>query len=428
VSASAVDISHDRLHVDDLTPGVANIAQVVGGLGLVAAVVMGLIGTGGSESFLRAYIANYGFFLTIMLGALFFVILQHLTRAGWSVTVRRLAENVSAVAPLMAILSLPIVIPIMTGWPESIHRVYPWTDAEHVAHSKLLSGKTAYLNTTFFAIRMVIYFAAWILMTSYFRNASIRQDETADPQITLRMQTLSAPAMLVFALTLTFGSVDLIMTLNPEWFSTIFGVYVFAGGNVAFFATLVLVMQWLQSRGRLSASLTTEHFHDVGKLMFAFVVFWAYIGFSQYMLIWYASLPEEVIFYWIRHKEPWLWLSLILLFGHFVAPFLGLISRVPKRTPGLLIIGAVWLLAMHWLDHIWLVLPRAVGTPNLDGPPSEHAVTVAGLTGWDVLQCLLCLIGIGGLFVAGVARKMGQASLIPRKDPRLGESLAFENI
>jgi hypothetical protein len=429
VSSAGVDISHDRLDLGPAGEAIAVRAQVVGGLGFVAAVVLALMsGADGQESFFRGYIANFTFFMTITLGGLFFVILQHLTRAGWSVVVRRIAENISGAVPLMTILALPILVPILSNWPAAIHEVYPWTDSHKTAHGPL-HHKAPYLNAVFFGVRYFIYFGAWLLIAGYFRAASLRQDETGDPDITARLQTRSAPSMLVFALTLTFFAFDTLMSLSPTWFSTIFGVYVFAGGNIAAFAVMALVMHRLQSTGRLVKAVSTEHFHDVGKLMFAFVVFWAYIGFSQYMLIWYANIPEETAWYSLRQQGVWLSVTLLLLFGHFIAPFLCLISRWPKRNPGMLIVAAVWMLAMHWIDHVWLVFPHSdVAAEIMTGPAAGHRVVPTAVAWTDVAQALACLVGIGGFWVATVARKMGSAALIPKRDPRLAESLAFENI
>ena len=413
------DLSKDRLRIDDLAPGVATTALLAGGAGMAASLILAAFN---AESFFRGFVVNFSFWTSLALGGLFFVILQHLTRAGWSVVVRRIAENFSTALPVMAALSLILLIPMVIGWPAAIHDVYPWTDAAHVEHDHVLHGKQAYLNVPFFVIRFIVYFGVWALMTQYFRGTSIRQDHGGDDALTSQMQARSAPAMLVYALTATFFAVDLLMTLEPHWFSTIFGVYFFAGGTLGFFALLAITMNALQNAGRVEHAITTEHYHDVGKLIFAFTVFWAYIGFSQYMLIWYANLPEETFWFDIRQERPWLYLSLTLLFGHFVVPFLLLISRNVKRNRALLIPAAIWVLIMHWLDQTWLVLPH-VASRDIAGA----AVHSAPLGTMDVVQCLTNLVGVGGLWVWSVARSMGAASLIPERDPRLSESLAFEN-
>ena len=201
------------------------------------------------------------------------------------------------------------------------------------------------------------------------------------------------------------------MSLQPEWYSTIFGVYIFTGAFVGFFALAILALRLLQASGRLRLAVSLEHYHDLGKLMFGFVVFWAYIGFSQYMLIWYADVPEETIFFLVRQENGWQWVSMALLFGHFVVPFLALISRHPKRRPTVLAVIAAWVLVVHWLDIYWLVMPVL----------SPQAVSLS-------LLDLALLPGMGGLLLASVAFALRRHALLPIKDPRLAESLAFENV
>ena len=308
--------------------------------------------------FFRSYLLSYVFVLSLALGALFFVILQHLVRAGWSVSIRRLAELVAATLPVLAILFLPLLIPVVTG----MEGVWEWSNRHAVEHDTtgLLAHKAAYLNVPFFIVRCAVCFAVWILLARYFVKRSIEQDTSGDVNLTLRMQWWSAPAMLLYGLTVTVFSIDMLMSLNPHWFSTIWGVYFFSGAVVGFFALLALLVVAVQRAGRLTRSITIEHYHDIGKLAFAFVVFWAYIAFSQYMLIWYANIPEETLWYQVRQGDDW-WLgvSLLLLCGHFVAPFLALISRWPKRRRAPLVVAAVWLLLMHWLDLYYLIAPRA---------------------------------------------------------------------
>jgi len=219
------------------------------------------------------------------------------------------------------------------------------------------------------------------------------------------------------ALTITFGAIDLFMSLDPHWFSTIFGVYFFAGGKMAFFAAMVVAIMLLRSRGHLRGSVTTEHLHDLGKWLFAFVFFWGYIAFSQYMLLWYASLPETTGWLLRRGAEslagvdnPWTNISIALAVGHMLVPFAGLLSRHVKRAAGLLVGWSVWLLFMHYLDVFWLIMPE------LDGGVHFGVPEVAAM------------IGIGGLFVAVVVRNLAAASLRPVRDPRAVESLAFQNI
>ncbi len=388
---------------------VAGVACVVGIAGLAAGVASGY--SAGWEVFFRSYLLNYSFVLSLALGALFFVLLQHLVRAGWSVSLRRLAEFAAGTLPVLALLFLPLVIPLWKGMPG----VWMWSAPDVVAADPVLQAKAAYLNVPFFLARCAFYFLVWCVLARYYLHQSVAQDTDGQPRRTLAMQWWSAPGMLLYGLTVTFFAIDALMSLNPHWFSTIWGVYFFSGCLVGFFAFLALLVYLIQGRGQLASHITVEHYHDIGKLAFGFVVFWAYIAFSQYMLIWYANIPEETVWYLPRQGDTW-WLSvsLLLLFGHFVAPFLALISRGPKRRPGLLALAAVWLLLMHWLDLYYIVTPR----------PSGFAAPAAPLH----LTDLTLFVGLGGLFVAALVWPMTRWSLIPERDPRLPEALAFRNI
>lgn len=389
--------------------GVLRGAAVVGLLGVAVGVVFGALD--GWTVFFRSYLLNFSFVLSLALGALFFVMLQHLTRAGWSVSVRRLAELIMNTMPVLAVLAIPLAVPVLLH----MEGVYEWANAEHVSKDALLQHKATYLNAPFFIIRMIVYFAAFVLLARFFFRTSVAQDQSGDVALTRKMERVSAWGMLVYAMTVTFFSFDALMSLNPHWFSTIFGVYYFSGSVVAFFALLAVVVYWVQRAGLLTRSITTEHYHDIGKLAFGFVVFWAYIAFSQYLLIWYANIPEETVWYRPRQGDTW-WIgvSLVLLFGHFVAPFLLFMSRYPKRRVGTLMLFGLWLLAMHWLDLYYLVMPRPMGA---ESPTSPLHVSDFAL-----------LVGLGGLFVCAMVRPMGRVSLLPERDPRLHEALSFTNV
>lgn len=415
-----ISVGSARETLGGAATGMAGVLFVVGlvGLGLGGAGAM----LGHAESFWRAYVTCLAFYTTIGLGALFFVLMQHLTRAGWSATVRRVAELFTTAFPLIALLTLPVVVAMwMTNSGEGVlQHLYPWINNEHVRSDPVLTHKQPYLNLTFFSIRIVIYLLVWNGVSAFFRGTSLEQDRTGDERLSLRMIGWSPISMLLFALTLTFWAFDLLMSLEPHWFSTIFGVYVFAGSVVSFHATMILSLFLLQARGRLSNRISVEHYHDVGKLMFGFMVFWTYIAFSQYMLIWGANLPEET--FWYKSREdangPWLILSLILLIGHFGAPFLLLISRFAKRRPPLLTLMAIWMLVMHFADMVYLVFPRM----------PHGSTTPAGFETWDGLMLLACVVGMGGVCVSAVLRSMTTTSLVPVHDPRLEESMAFENV
>jgi hypothetical protein len=417
----------DGLRLNGLVRHLTLFPLAVGGVGIACSLMLGLSKQDGMASFFHAYLTSFLFFLSISLGALFFVLLQHLTRAGWSVTVRRVAELTAGNLTLLALLALPIVIVTVMG----NGALYPWANIETFrqevldtermhAMEELLHKKHAFLNPTFFALRCAAYFAVWILLARYFLKRSTEQDSSGDPSLTTRMESISAPGMLLFALTITFAAFDLIMSLDPFWFSTIFGVYVFSGSVVGFFAFVTLATLFLQRRGRLTGKVTVEHYHDLGKMLFAFVFFWGYIAFSQYMLIWYANLPEETGWFRLRQTGGWTGLSIALLFGHFIIPFLGLISRHAKRRVAILSFWCVWMLVFHYLDLYYLVMPqlmlRQVGWD----------VTLAMDTTFQPLD-LACLTGLGGIYVAALVHRARACHLMPVKDPRLDESLAFEN-
>jgi hypothetical protein len=224
------------------------------------------------------------------------------------------------------------------------------------------------------------------------------------------MEKASTAALILFAFTVTFFAFDYLMSLTPHWYSTIFGVYFFAGCVLGFFALVTVIAFLVQRAGALRRTITTEHYHDMGKLVFAFTVFWAYIGFSQYMLMWYANLPEETSWYAARQAGSWTAMSLMLLFGHFLVPFLALMSRSVKRRKPLMVAGAAWMLVMQWVDVYWMVMPgKSAGTVPLS--PMDLAV----------------FLGVGGLFFAAAVRRLSAHALLPVKDPRLSESLGYEN-
>jgi len=357
---------------------------------------------GGLKRFFFAYLLNFSFFLSLSLGALFFVALQHITRAGWSVTVRRLAEIIAANLQLLAFLFIPLIF--------GLGQLYIWADPNAVSHDSLLQWKRPYLNIPFFIIRCILYFSILWFFSNFFLKKSIQQDKTGDVQLSLSMERMSPAAIILVSLTITFLSFDLLMSLDPHWFSTIYGVYYFSGCLVGFLALLAVLSILLQQKGVMEHVITTEHYHDIGKFLFGFIFFWAYIAFSQYMLIWYANIPEESL--WIVHRQhgAWKWIALILIFGHFVIPFVALLSRYPKRRKTILAGWAIWMIVMHWIDLYWLIMPEF----SHDRIPI-HIVDIA------------CLLGLGALYGAGLLWTARDCSLLPIKDPRLTESLNFEN-
>jgi hypothetical protein len=379
------------------------------GLAVICLGVSVALGASDGDGFRRwshAYLAAFGVALTITAGSVFWVCLQHLVNARWSIVVRRVGEVFAANMPLLAVLALPIVVPVLLGNTA----IYEWADKSKVQSDELLAHKAGYLNPIFFLIRMVFYFGFWSILARYYLNSSRRQDETGGSEIAPSMNRVSGPSMIVYGLAITFCSIDLFMAVDPRWFSTMFGVYFFASCVLSVHVTLILALMWIQRRGRLAKSVTTEHYHDLGKMLFAFTIFWAYIGFSQFLLIWYANMPEETAWFKQRFAGGWAAVSWTLVFGHFVIPFFGLLSRHIKRNKTLLAFWCFWMLAMVYVDMYWMVLPAIDVEPNLR--PMD----------------LLTVVGLLSALVAGAARVAGKKNLIPTKDPRLEQSLAFENI
>jgi hypothetical protein len=288
--------------------------------------------------------------------------------------------------------------------------LYPWLDPQLVVGDALLQHKRPFLNLPVYAAGAVACFLIWSWLARFYLRRSLEQDASGDAALTLRMERLSPVALLLLAVTVTFASFDWMMSLTPHWFSTMYGVYYFSGAVVGSLAVIVLMAVALQASGHLRQAITTEHYHDLGKLLLSFVIFWGYIAFSQYMLIWYANLPEETEWYRPRHAGPWGMTSLVLLFVHLLIPFLGLLPRAMKRRKLLLAFWALWLLAAHWLDVYWLVMPTF-----------QPAYPPLGLLD------LACLVGLGALYAAGVLQVARDRPLVAIGDPRLAEALAFEN-
>lgn len=345
----------------------------------------------------HAYLTGYFYFASLALGGLFFAAIQHMTKAGWSVNIRRFSESLTSFIPYAAGAAVVLLI----GMPY----LFEWTDKAHVAADPLLAGKASYLNVTFFVIRMIAFFGLWMFFQKKIVGMSLTQDKTGDQNITHKLASYSVAFVLVFALSYSFFSVDLIMSLEPHWFSTIFGVYCFAGMFQSTVATLILMTIYFMRQGKLNGLVDENHLHDLGKFLFAFTVFWAYIAFSQFMLIWYANLPEETIFYQPRMAGAWTWVSVLLIVFKFIVPFLALLPKWAKRNQNHLIAVSILILLMQYVDMYWLIFP------NLN---SEEVVG-------GVLDFLVWG-GFLGLFLMAVTRFWSKHPIVPVRDPRQHES------
>lgn len=379
------------------------------GLGGLILLVIGLSLAGPFPvAWLEDYLVHFMFLTTIILGALCFVCLQHLSRAGWSVTVRRTAEFMASMPSLsLIILFLPLAASLFA---EQI-TLYPWARGDYFTHLPHLSHKAIYLNIPFFLIRAAFCLGVWWWLGQLYLRGSLRQDQDGNPAWTILREKWSPLAALLLAVTLTVASFDWLMSLTPAWYSTIYGIYIFSGCAVGGLAGLILILLLARRLGLLSPQVVTmEHLHDLGKLLFGFVIFWGYIAFSQYLLIWYGNMPEESQFYWPRQKGGWLFVSLALIFGHLLIPLVGMMSRAVKRNTWTLGFFATWLLLFHWLDLYWLVKPNT--SPDL---------------AWgQLLGGLIGAVGTFGILTGLVLRGFARYSSIPLRDPRLAEALHHE--
>ncbi|HUP78679.1 MAG TPA: quinol:cytochrome C oxidoreductase [Pirellula sp.] len=355
----------------------------------------------------HSYLANFFYIFSFALGALFFILMQFLTRAGWSSSIRRLAEILMVMIPYLAVLFVPIIL--MLFWGSSA--LYGWNASAKDMENSVVATKAAfYLTKEFFTIRTIVYFTFWILTANWFFRLSRQQDESGDTQLSLIRQKWSGPLIMIFALAMSFSAFDWLMSIDADWYSTIFGVYVFAGSQMGFFAMLIVISMLLQNAGKVQKLVTVEHFHDMGKFTFGFVMFWSYIAFSQLVLIWYANIPEETYWYRVRLENNWTPFSYGLIPIHFVIPFLFLMSRHIRRSRKLLAIGAGWVLFAHWYDITFLVMPNA-----------------GSMEFFPMLGHLLGGIGMLCIFAAMFIQRAVGVPLVAMRDPRLPEALSYAN-
>jgi hypothetical protein len=348
-----------------------------------------------------SYLVAFAFCASIGLGAMFYVMVQHLTGSAWSVTVRRLMETIMRTVPL----GLALFIPVGLG----THYTYEWTHAS-AAQDPLLSQKLGYLNDQWFLIRSAIVLVVWSYFSYKLYRISRAQDESGDLALTRRAVKWSAPGVLVVFLSGSLAAFDWIMSLDPHWWSTMFGVYFLSGGALGFMAALILICLTLRRYGYLEHAVTTEHYHDLGKWLFALTVFWAYVTFSQYMLIWYGNLPEETFWFHKRFQGSWSFWRPLLIFGHFAIPSLVLLPRASKRNLKLLGLASGWLLAMHYCDLYWQIMPVLHGRGF-----SFHWIDAAALAAVTSAYSLSFWLGLR------------ERPLVPLGDPRLKQCLAFHN-
>lgn len=424
----------EKYKADKMGGRLFKVGLAAGAALLIISVILGATKGDHWRRFLYAYVVGWSFVFSIALGSLFFIISHHLTRAKWGIVLRRLAEFMAGTLPFLFVLGLVFVLPVLFG----NKHLYFWThDGLHDPKHPLwhhMHHKFGWLDPAFFAGRYVLYMAVYIGLARYFAKKSAEMDTAPDAAtaaaIADRLRVVAGPATVAFGFVTLFSITDLFMTLSPTWYSTIYSVNYFAGAMLATYCTLALLARVIQQNGKLVHSVTVEHYHDIGKYMFGWTFFWIYTAFSQFMLQWYGNIPEETIFYSYRMFSDWQYVSLALLVGQWAFPYLCLLSRWTKRILPLLMFFAAWQLVFHWVDLYWNVMPNAQWTMEttahgvfnmgpLAGDPAKHTI------GFHFLDITVWL-ALVGLFLAAVGKAM-KGNLIPVKDPKLGECLAFEN-
>lgn len=374
---------------------VQRLCLIVGSVGLALCLLGAFFSR---QQFFQSYLFAYVFWLGIALGCLGIVMLHNLSGGGWGVVIRRLLESGMNTLPLMALLFLPLLF----GLPH----LYEWARPDALAHDALLQHKAAYLNLPFFLIRAALYFALWIGAARVMSRWSEQHDTNADPRIIARLRALSGPGLVIYVLTITFASMDWVMSLEAHWYSTIYGVHFLGGHALAAFAFAILLAGILAQRAPLSGVVAVSHFLDLGNLLLAFVMLWAYFAFSQWLIIWSGNLPEEITWYTHRNSGGWEWITRLLIVGHFFLPFLLLLSRFTKRRAQTLSAVAGVIIVMRLVDIFWYTVPAF--------HPGNFKIH------W---MDIVAPVGLGGIWLAAFLWQLRRAPLLPLHDPYAREVL-----
>ncbi len=403
----------------------AGVFLVVGLAGLAVTLAGGLAG-GRTLHALAAYHVGATMALSISLGGMFLVMVFHLTQAGWASTIRRQCENLMSLVPWCALLVIAGIVADTLVGKSADRQLWAWLH-DSAAQNVLLKAKSGYLNPVFFVVRAALYVMLWTFLSRSLLSLSVRQDRAADPALNAKARKLSAWGILTFALSVAFASFDWLMSLDFTFFSTMWGVYFFAGSAYSAIAVTVLLLSWLRGQGRLEGVVTREHFHDTGKLLLAFTVFWSYIAFSQYMLIWYGNIPEETAFFNARVgspltpegpfvPNPWVYVSAALCVLHFALPFPILLFRAVKQRRELLSLMAVLALVAHAVDLFWIVRPNVY--PGSETDP----IGVSGL--WIDAAGLAGALGVFGFLLM---RRVSSGPLVAVHDAWIDEGMHHKN-
>jgi hypothetical protein len=418
-------------------------SAVIAAIGIAVAIAGAVLQ---SDRFAFSYLYGFIAVLTFWFGSVFFVLIQHLTSAGWSVTVRRASEFFVSGVMVLPFLALPLLT--------QLDKLYPWWNVEkdgvaeaqehgpaqgegpaarvagqHGAHAmashaasknphevleeEVLAKKGPFLNHSFFFVRAIIYFVIWFWLGLRLFGYSTAQDVSGDKQYTNKLKSLSAPGTFLYAMSLTFAGFDWVMSLEPGWYSTMFGVRMFASGAVTSFACVILLTLGWKRAGLVGEEINTEHYHDLGKLMFGFLIFWAYVSFSEFMLIWYAAIPEETVYFHRRWDDSsWRILSVTIVTLKFIVPFYVTLSRNAKRNNGMIGFAAFWIVAFHFVEMYYCIMPYY---------QPFKPIQWGGI--WLEVGCAMATVGV---YMTYVLRKMRNYSLIAVGDPRLQRSIDFQ--
>jgi len=376
------------------------------GLGLTAA--RAFLGEGGTKVALHAYLVGFAYWFGLALAALVLLGIWHAAKAKWVVAIRRPVEIFASTVPLFALLFVPIILGMKV--------LYPWAGSpEQIAampieHQHVLHHREHWLNPSTFVARTVFYFLVWIVMSVVLTGSSFKQDKTGDLKLTERMWKWGPAGLPLLGITLAFAAFDWMMSLETMWFSSMWGVYYFAGSFVALFALLLLVLRALSADESFKGAMRVTHWLSTGQFLLAFTAFWGYIAFDQYMLTFVANLPDSTPFLIARNTGDWLYVSLALGAGHFIVPFFLLLSRARKTDPNRIAKVAIWILCVHFLDLYWMIMPQTSTSPIPD---------------WSNFTAFL---GVGGVTIAFALYRFQGMSAVPVKDPFLAESLAYKTV
>jgi hypothetical protein len=376
-------------------------------VGVVFGIAAGVLAVTRPDEFYRAYLLGFLCWLGIALGSMAIIMIRHLTGGGWGVVIRRIQGAAMRTLPGLAILFIPIAIAVLQ------HRIYPWLlplDAIQDAHirehlTKHAFIKDAYLNSSGFIVRAIVYFVIWNVLSFLLSLWSKQGDRPGAPDNTDKFKAVAGPGLILYGFTITFAAIDWVMSLDPSWISTIFGLIILIGEVLSAMCFAVVVERILFNYKPMSEMLKPDFVHDHGKWMLAFIMVWAYFSFSQWLIIWAGNLPAEITFYLNRLNGGWGWIALFLVLFHFAFPFAFLLSRSLKRDIRKLVWLAVWLILMRFVDLFWIIEPNFSKT---------FTITIADI---------VVPVAIGGFWLAYFFHNLGSLPLLPAYDPTAGEVL-----